>query len=54
MGKFVRNPNFYQGQAIAEILSILDSTYTEDTLYQVWFNLANSRTKSKKTYFKIL
>ena len=25
-------------QATAEILSILDSTYTEDTAYQVWFN----------------
>ena len=27
----------FPGQAIAEILSILDSTYTEDTAYQVWF-----------------
>ena len=27
----------FQGQAIAKILSILDSTYTEDTTYQVWF-----------------
>ena len=40
-------------QAKAKIFFALDSIYTGDTLYRVWFDLDNSFTRSEILYFKI-
>ena len=37
--------NFFPRQAIAKILFVLDSRYTWDTPYRVWFDLNNSLTR---------
>ena len=44
---------FFPRQAKAKILFLLHSNYTDDTPYQVWFNLDNFLTQSKITIFKI-
>ena len=45
--------NFFPRQAIAKILFVLDSRYTVDTPYRVWFDLDNSLTRRKRPIFKI-
>ena len=45
--------NLLPGQAIAKVFFLLHSTYTEDTPYQVWFNLDNFLIQSKITIIKI-
>ena len=44
----------FSTQAIQKILSVLHSSYPGDTPYQVWFNLSNSMTESKRPIFKII
>ena len=41
-------------QAIAKILFVLDSKYTGDTPYRVWFDLDNSLTRWKRPIFKMI
>ena len=43
----------FSRQAIAKTLFVLDSRYTRDTLYRVWFDLNNSLTQWKRPIFKI-
>ena len=45
--------NFFPMQAIPKILFVLDSRYTGDTPYRVWFDLDNSLTRSKRPIFEI-
>ena len=45
--------NFFPRQAIAKLLFVLDSNYTGDTPWQVWLDLDNSLTRSKRPIFKI-
>ena len=49
----VWNTNFFPRQAIAKNLFVLDSSYTGDTPYRVWFDLNNSLTRWKRPTFKI-
>ena len=53
---FVWKPNFFQGQAIAKMFSVLQPTYKGDTTYHVWFTSNNSLAKSKNSInlFKII
>ena len=44
----VRKTNFLPTQAIAKNPFVLDSSYTWDTLYRVWFTLDNSLTRRKR------
>ena len=50
----VWKPNFFPRQAIPTILFALDSHYTGDTPFRVWFDLDNSLTRRKRIFFKIL
>ena len=49
----VWKPNFFPRQAIPKIPSVLDSRYTWNTPYRVWFDLDNSMTRRKRPIFKI-
>ena len=53
IAKFRMKTNFFPRQDIAKILFALDSIYTGNIPYQVWFNLNNSMTLSKRPIFKI-
>ena len=49
----VRKTNFFPRQAIAKILFAVDSINTGNRSYQVWFDLDNSMTLSKRLIIKI-
>ena len=44
--------NFFPRQAIAKTHFVLDSSYTWDTLCQVWLDLINSLTRGNRPIFK--
>ena len=45
--------NFFPRQALPKFFFAFNSHYARDTLYRVWFDLDNSLTRWKKTFFKI-
>ena len=47
-----RKPNFFPRQAKPKILFALHCHYTGDTQYRVWFDLDNSLTRWKRSFFK--
>ena len=48
---FVWEPIYFPRQAKPKIFFALHCHYTVDTQYRVWFDLSNSLTRWKKTYF---
>ena len=50
---YLRNTNFFPGQAIAKNFFVPHSNYTRHTQYRVWFDLDNSMTRWKRPIFEI-
>ena len=50
----VRKTNFFPRQAIPKILFLLQSIYSWDTRYQVWFDLDNSWPDQKDLFLKLV
>ena len=50
---FRMKPNFFPRQVIAKIIFVSHSRYPWYTSYQVWFNLDNSMTLSKRLFLKL-
>ena len=50
----VWNPNFFPTQTIAQKLIVLGARYNGDNLCQIWYDLSNFLTRSKRSIFKIL